>query len=402
MHETHPSSAHRGGRAPGPVLLTIAVGFVALNLRPAITSVGPVLDRIEHTTGITAATAGLLTTLPVLAFGLCSPLAPVIARRYGLEATVAGSLLLLVAGLVTRAAPPLGLLFAGTAAAGVAIAAGNVLVPALIKRDFPLRAGMVTGVYSVALSAGAALSAGMTVPLTRAFGEGWRGGLALWAVPGVLALFWWMLATAGSRHVVAPVHAPARLWRDPLAWYVTAFMGLQALGYFALVAWIPTIFQQHGVPASTAGWLLSLSGFASLPTAFGAPVLACSTGRARIVVCATVVANAVALGGLLWHPVAGAVAWMLLLGLSQGAALSLALHFIVARAPGTLRAAELSGMAQSVGYLLASVGPYLLGALRDAATSWTPALVLLLVALVPELVAGLRAAQPRHVGDRPG
>ncbi len=400
MDDAHTAAAHRRGHVARPVLLTVAVGVVALNLRPAITSVGPVLNGIEHATGLTAATAGLLTTLPVLAFGLCSPLAPLIARRYGIEATVAGSLVLLVAGLALRAVPSAGVLFVGTTAAGVAIAAGNVLVPALIKRDFALRARMVTGVYSVALSAGAALAAGVTVPLIRAFGQGWRGGLALWALPGAIALVLWMLATAGSRHVIAPAHVSTRLWRDRLAWHVTVFMGLQSLGYYALVAWLPTIFEQRGVSASTAGWLLSLSGLASLPTAFGAPLLASTPGRARLVVGATVVANAVALGGLLWHPVAGALAWMVLLGLAQGAAIALALHFIVARAPSSLRAAELSGMAQTVGYLLASVGPFLLGALRDATRSWTLALVVLLVALVPELTSGLGAGRSGHVGER--
>lgn len=381
-------------RTAGPVALTIAVAVVAFNLRPAITSLGPVLSGIEHTTGLSAATAGLLTTLPVLAFGLCSPLAPVIARRYGIEATVTGSLVLLVAGLVVRAVPSVALLFLGTAAAGVAIAAGNVLVPAVIKRDFPLRARMATGIYSVVLSGGAALAAGVTVPMARALGEGWRGGIALWAAPAAIALVLWAVTTAGSHHEIVPVHASARLWRSPLAWQVTLFMGLQSLGYYALVAWIPTIFQQHGVSASTAGWLLSLSGFASLPSAFGASVLASTGARARLVVIVTVVLNAVALGGLLWHPVSGAFAWMVLLGLAQGGAISLALNFIVARAPTSHRAAELSGMAQTVGYLLASVGPFALGALHDATRSWVVPLVVMCLVLVPELASGLGAARP--------
>lgn len=385
-----------------PVALMAAVGLVGLNLRPAITSVGPVLTDIERTTGLTATTAGLLTTLPVLAFGLCAPLAPVIARRYGIEATVAGSLVLLVAGLVTRVGPSVAFLFAGTAAAGVAIAASNVLVPALVKRDFPRRAGMVMGLYAVALSAGAALAAGVTVPLVRGVGEGWRGGLALWAVPASVALVVWLCTTAGSHHVITPVHASARLWRDPLAWQVTVFMGLQSFGYYTLVTWVPTIFQQHGVSAGTAGWLLSLAGFSSLPTAFLAPVLASTPARARLVVVGAMVADGVALGGLLWHPVAGAFAWMILLGLASGTAISLALSFIVARAPSPHRAAELSGMAQMVGYLLASLGPLVLGALRDATGGWTVPLAVMVVALVPELLSGLGAARPLVVGERKG
>lgn len=368
--------------------------MVALNLRPGITSLAPVLTQVEHSTGLSNAEAGLLTTLPVLAFGAFSLMAVNMARRIGMEATVGWSLLIAVVGLAIRAVPSLTSLFLGTAAFGVGIAVCNVVVPALIRRDFPARVGLATGVYSVALSAGAALAAGLTVPLEHATGTGWRGGLALWAVPVAAAVAVWSLQARGARHEMAPVRVSASLWRDPLAWKVTAFMGLQSFGFYSTVAWVPTVFEDHGVHASLAGWLLSLAGFASLPTAFAAPIVASTPARRRWAVVATVALCGVALFGLILAPEPGAFAWMVLLGLGQGMALSLSLNFIVVRAPSTERAAELSGMAQTVGYLLASVGPFLLGALHDATGGWTVSLCVLIAFLVPQLVSGLGASGP--------
>lgn len=395
-----PRAAGAAGRGAGTLALTVAVGVVAFNLRPALTAVAPVLAEIQRTTGLSGAEAGLLTTIPVLAFGACSPLAPWLGRRVGMEAALVGSLLLLGAGVLVRSLPALAPLFVGTVLVGVAIAIGNVLVPALIKRDFadPRAA---TGIYSVALSAGAAVAAGVGVPLDRAVG-GWRPGLAVWAAPLVLAAVLWGFRLRDAHHDVGLVHVRAGVWRDGLAWQVTIFMGLQSLGFYSMVAWVPTIFQQQGIGATTAGLLLSLSGLASLPAAFVVPLLASTPARQRAAVAATVVLNGLALAGLLWHPRAGAAAWMVLLGLSQGAALSLALTFIVARAPDTRLAAELSGMAQAVGYLVAGLGPFLMGALRDGTGSWTLPLVLLVAVLAPELACGLGSTRTRAVGTPAG
>lgn len=374
-----------------------AVAVVAFNLRPAITAISPVLAEIQRSTGLTAAEAGLLTTIPVLAFGACAPLAPWLGRRLGMETALVGSLVLLGAGVLVRSVPALAPLFVGTVAIGVAVAIGNVLVPALVKRDFPHDPRLMTGIYSVALSGGAAVAAGVAVPLDAAVG-GWRLGLAFWAAPLVVCIGLWGLRLRDAHHDIGAVHVSGRLWRDARAWQVTAYMGLQSLGFYATVAWLPTIFEQQGMSPADAGWLLSLAGFASLPAAFVAPVLASTVPRQRVAVAVAVGLNAVALSGLLWHSRAGAVVWMVLLGVAQGAALSLALTFIVARAPDTARAAELSGMAQTVGYLVAGLGPFALGALRDASGRWTLPLLVLAAVLAPQLASGLGAARPGTVG----
>lgn len=379
--------------------LTLAIAVVAFNLRPAITAVAPVLADIQRSTGLSAPEAGLLTTIPVLAFGACAPLGPWLGRRFGMEAVLVGSLVVLIAGILVRSVPALAPLFLGTVLIGVAIAIGNVLVPALIKRDFTSNPRVATGVYSVALSGGAAGVAGVAVPLDRALG-GWRQGLAFWAVPVALCLVLWAFRLRDSHHDIGPVHVSAGLWRDGLAWQVTIFMGLQSLGFYSMVAWIPTIFEQHGTAPADAGWLLSLAGFASLPSAFVAPVLASSAARQRLTVVVTVACNALALAGLLWQPRAGAAAWMVILGLAQGSSLALALHFIVARAPDARRAAELSAMAQTVGYLVAGIGPLVAGVLREVSGSWTLPLAAMAIVLGPELVCGLGATRPRKVGQR--
>lgn len=379
--------------------LIVAVAIVAFNLRPAITSVAPVLTEVQRTTGLSAAGAGLLTTLPVLAFGACASLAPVLGRRIGIEATLVGAIGMLVVGVLVRSAPATAPLFGGTVLVGVGIALGNVLVPALIKRDFPLNPRLATGIYSVALTGGGALAAGVTVPMAQATG-GWRDGLALWAAPAGLCLVVWTTRLRDAHHDIGPVHVSAGLWRDGLAWQVTCFMGLQSFGFYSMVAWLPTIFEHHGVHAAAAGWLLSLSGFASLPAAFATPVLASSPLRQRWVAGFLVAMSAIALGGMVWHPVAGAVAWMVLLGLSQGGTIALALTFIVVRAPDARRATELSGMAQTIGYLVAGAGPLVLGAVRDATGNWTVPLVIALVVLAPELGCGLGASRARTVGER--
>lgn len=392
--------ARRAGRA-APVILGATVVVVALNLRAGITAVGPLLGSIERTTGLPGALAGLLVALPLVAFGLCSPLAPTIARRAGIERTIFGALVLLVAGLLVRAVPGVGLLFVGTALLGTAVALANVLVPALIKREFPSRVGIATGLYAVSISAGGALGLGLAVPLVHLAGTGWRGGLALWAVPAAACGVVWLLQLRGTHRDISPVHISGRLWRDGLAWQVTSFMGLQALGFYATVAWVPSVLESHGMQAGTAGWLVSLAGFAALPAAFIAPLLGAAPRRRRVVVTVALVLDAAALVGLIVRPMSGSAVWMVVLGLAQGASVAVALNFIVVRAPDPARAAELSAMAQTVGYLLAAAGPLALGALHDVTGGWTVPLVVLVVALVPELLCGLGASRARVVGGSP-
>jgi CP family cyanate transporter-like MFS transporter len=378
-------------------LFVLGILLLAANLRPALTGVAPLIGHIRADTGISNGAAGLLTTLPLLAFALLSPVAPRVARRFGLEGVLLASLLVLAAGILLRWVGTVAALFLGTAILGAAIAFGNVLLPGLVKREFPERAGLMTSVYSTSLGISAAFAAGVSVPLTKLDGIGWRGALAVWALPAFLACVAW-LPQLGRRDLPTSTSGPNSpairdLWRSPLAWQVTLFMGLQSLGYYVTLTWLPEILQDGGMGAARAGWMLGLSQAVAILAMFSAPVLAERRPSQRgVVVVAVLLAGAGALG-LLVAGTAAAALWVVLLGLGQGASFSLALAFFALRSPDPPHAATLSGMAQSVGYLLAAAGPFLFGVLRDATGAWTVPLVLLLAIMACLLIAGLGAAR---------
>jgi MFS transporter, CP family, cyanate transporter len=381
----------------------VAFLLVALNLRIAIAAVSPLLGDIQRDSGLTSSVAGLLTTIPIVCFGVFAFGTPRLTRRFGGNRLLLLAMLLLAGGIALYLQPSVPALFAATLVAGAAIAVGNVLLPGVIKRDFGSRAGLMTGLYSMTLSAGAALAAGLTIPLRTATGLGWREVLALWAVPAVLA------AAACAPRVLHPGPRPApasgasaaprlgALWRDPVAWAVTVFMGLQSLGYYALLAWLPTIFQDHHMPAGQAGWMLSFSSFPGMVTAVAAPMIERRLRHPQAAVVVAVLLCAIGCLGLLADPVPLAYLWMTALGLGQGATISLSLGYIVARSPDHAHTGQLSTMAQGTGYLIACLGPLGLGLLHSATGSWTVPILALIAVLVVELIAGLQASRDRHV-----
>jgi CP family cyanate transporter-like MFS transporter len=385
----------------GMVVLAAAILLIALNLRPAVVAVSPLVGQIRADLGLSSAAVGLLTTLPVLCFGLLAPLAPRLARRWHLEIVLLGVLILLGTGILLRLVPVLPALFLGSLLAGAAIAVGNVLMPAIVKRDFPRHTGVMTGAYSVTISAGGALAAGVMVPLEQATGLGWRPVLALWAVVAGAGIALWLpwVRRAHGRTSGPPTTRVRGLWRSPLAWSVTLFMGLQSTQFYALTAWVPTLFTEAGVPAASAGLLLSLSGLASLVTSAVVPVLA-ARSRTQFHLVALVVGTwLVGYTGLILDPVGLGWLWMVLIGLGQGAGISLALTLIALRSPDAAHTSQLSGMAQGVGYVIACLGPFTLGAVRDATGGWTAPLLVLIGLLVPLVVAGVGAARDRQVGS---
>jgi CP family cyanate transporter-like MFS transporter len=382
----------------------VAIVLLAANLRPALTSVAPLIERIRADAGVSSGVAGLLTALPLLAFAALSPAAAPLARRFGAERALLGSMLALAGGILLRSSGwGAASLFAGTAVLGAAIAVGNVLLPGLVKGEFPGRAGAVTGAYSVALGTSAAIAAGASVPLTHLLGPGWQAPLALWAAPAFLAALAWAPLLRRGRQDSEPqgqtrASPVAGLWRSPLAWQVTAFMGLQSLGYYATLTWLPEILREGGADAATAGWLLALSQAVAIASMFVAPVAAGRRPSQQGVVAASVALSGAGVLGLLVFGGAAGALWVTLLGLGQGACFSLALTLFALRAADPEHAAALSGMAQSVGYLLAALGPPLFGVLRDATGSWTLPLALLLGTTACLLAAGLGAARDARVG----
>jgi len=382
------------------LMLAAGIILLALNLRACITAVGPLTPFIRSATGLPDVLIGLVTALPLLAFGVISPLAPQLARRWGIEVILLVSLLGLTAGILLRSLALPGLLFLGTALLGAAIALSNVLLPALIKRDFPQQIGLLTGVYSTLLGAGGAIADGVSIPLAQGAHLGWAGSLAFWALPAALgALLWLPLVRRQSGPKVARVRAVPRpgLWRSPLAWQVTLFMGLQSLTFYIIIAWFPVILQGQGLSAVTAGWLLSLLQFVGVLSSFLTPLLAARLKNQRLLVAVVVLLSLSAYAGILSSAHSLIVLWCLLLGLAQGAYLSLALLFFLLRTPDIRAAAELSGMAQSIGYLLAATGPLLFGGLHDLTDGWDIPLLALCSIILLLFAVGMGAGRDRQV-----
>jgi CP family cyanate transporter-like MFS transporter len=382
--------------------LAFGVILVAFNLRPLVVAVSPLLTTIRADTGISPTSASLLTTLPVLCFGLLAPLAPRLGRWVGIEPALLITMAVVTVGAAIRLLPPMAALLAGTVLIGAGIALANVLIPGVIKRDFPRHVGLMTGLYTMTLSGGPALAAGLTVPLAQITGLPWREVLALWGIPALLAIVVWLPQVRRhtrmrSTEARAQAHPVRGLWRDRLAWAVTCYMGLQSLSYYTVVGWLPTRLADAGMSAGPAGAMLALATGVSVLGAFVAPTLVGRGLSARAVVVFGQVLYVIALIGVLLSPIGGAYLWMLLLGFAQGSAVSLALLFIVQRAPDIQHTAQLSSMAQSFGYVLAAVGPLALGVARQLSGGWTIPWLLLLAVMVPQAVAGVSAASNRHV-----
>jgi CP family cyanate transporter-like MFS transporter len=389
-----------GQRRPYEItLLVVAVAAAGFNLRTAITSLPPLFPDLQDSLHLSSATLSLLAATPVICFGVVSAFAAWLNRRYGEEAILLVALVLLTAGLLLRGALPGAMLFPGTILAASSIAVLNVLLSSMVKRRWPERAGLLVGIYLTALSVGAILSSLLSVPLYNHSGGSVRLALGVWAAPAALAVLLWLpqlgYRTAGA--VPLAEGAPRtgiKVYRYALTWQVTAFMGLQSLLYYAALSWLPTIFQDRGASAVTAGNLLALMGVGNLATSLIVPVLAHRRPGQRGLVIPSMVGTAIGLAGCMWAPLGTAPLWVLVLGVSQGACLGLAIFFMVARAPDAVVAASLSAFAQSVGYLAASAGPLEVGLLHTATGSWDIAVALLLVLCAAELVTGLLAARP--------
>ncbi|WP_050590432.1 CynX/NimT family MFS transporter [Pseudomonas sp. URIL14HWK12:I7] len=381
-----------------PWLLLLGLILVALNLRPALSSMAPLLSEVSRSLGLSAAQAGLLTTLPVLCLGLFAPLAPVLARRFGAERVVLGILSTLAGGIVLRSAFGQVGLFVGSILAGASIGVIGVLLPGIVKRDFAKQAGTMTGVYTMALCLGAAMAAGATVPLSEQLGHSWALGLGFWVVPALLAAVFW-LPQVGEKHGAHQVAYRVRgLLRDPLAWQVTLYMGLQSSLAYIVFGWLPSILIGRGLTPTQAGLVLSGSVIVQLISSLAAPWLATRGKDQRL---AIVIVMLMVLGGLfgcLYAPLDGLWGWAILLGLGQGGSFSLALTLIVLRSRDAHVAANLSSMAQGFGYTLASLGPFAVGVVHDLTGGWNALGWIFGLVGLGAIIAGIGAGRTLYVG----
>ncbi len=385
-------------RRPSPLLLAFTLFLVAINLRPALAGVAPVLASIRATTGLSAAGAGGLTTLPVLCFGVIAPLGPLLARRLSAERTIVFGLLLLAFGVMLRAFFGLPGLFVGTFLSGASIGIVMVLLPAIIKRDFARNVGFMTGLYSMALCLGAALAAGIAVPIQQVAGGDWRVALGFWSLPALIAAVAWGACGVhdGTRSRQAG-HRVSGLRSSSLAWQVSFYMGLQSVLAYCVFGWLPTILIDRGFTPLGAGAVLSASIAAQLVTALGGSWIATLGKDQRAAAAGLVGLSIGALMGCMFAPLGQIWLWALLLGLGQGGSFSVAMMLVVLRSPSAQVVASLSGMAQLVGYTMAACGPFIAGVLRDLTGGWNMAAAFFVMVAIAAMAAGIGAGRSLHV-----
>lgn len=384
-------------RAGGLFALT-ALLLAAVNLRLAVTSIGPVLTEIRAGLGMSATVAGLLTSVPVLCFASIGLAAPRLARRFGSARVILGGLLLLAAGLTIRpytGGSALFLLFSAVALAGIALV--NVLLPSIVKDRFPDRVGTVTGLYSVALNIGATTAAAATVPITGAFDGDWRLGLACWSLAALLALPPWLLmARTRETAIASDTPSAVRVSRHPVAWALAVYFGMQSTSAYVIIGWLPEIYRDAGLSPALAGVLFAVTSLLGVPLSF---LLSSYAGRLRS---QSGIALTLGLFGIagwagLWaDPAAAPWVWAILLGVVN-AAFPLALTMIALRGRTPATVVQLSAFAQSIGYLFAIPGPILIGALHDASGGWRVPLALMVALMIPQIIAGMAAGRNRQI-----
>nr|WP_051723503.1 MFS transporter [Streptomyces albus] len=443
-------------------LLIVGIALAALNLRPAITSLGALLEEVRAGLGMSGATAGLLTSLPPLCFAAVGVLAPRLARRGGPAPVLLAGMAAITAGVLLRplAGGTAGFL-AGSALALAGIALSNVLMPVVVKRWFPDRVGTMTGLYSMALALGTALAAASAVPVAQAFGGSWRAGLAVWALPALAAVLLWLplagirtgrrrgvatgaagaagaAAAGGGKHPerrhrdrtpaggtpppgATPARAPepapepeparaygsatdaasapaTRITRSPTAWALGCFFGFQSTAAYIVMGWLPQIFRDAGLPASTAGLLLAVTMGLSVPLSFVLPRIAAGMRHQSALAAVLGLSGLSGYAGLYFAPAAGAWAWVLLLGISN-CAFPLVLTLIGMRSRTSAGVIRLSAFAQSTGYLISVPGPLLIGVLYQHTGGWGLPLALMSGLMVLQLGLGVRAGRHGYIED---
>jgi CP family cyanate transporter-like MFS transporter len=402
-----------GARRSAPVWLTrlVAVGLVlaGLNLRPAVTSLGALLEEVRNGLGMNGTVAGLLTSVPSLCFAAFGVAAPRLARRWGLGAVVCAGMGAITAGLLIRpfAGDTAGFLAASALAlAGVAV--GNVLMPVIVKHWFPDRVGTMTGLYSMALALGTSLAAAVTVPVAEALGGSWRAGLAVWAVPALLAVVPWFVLTVARRGTLPDPERSAQARPDtvpgprttssPTAWALACFFGLQATAAYITMGWLPQIFRDAGVPASTAGVLLAVTMGLGVPLSFLLPAVAARMRHQSLLALLLGSCGLAGYAGLYFAPATGAWAWVVFLGISN-CAFPLVLTLIGMRSRTGSGVVRLSAFVQSTGYLISIPGPLLIGVLYQHSGGWGPPLALMTGLMTLQIGLGLIAGRDRVIED---
>lgn len=386
-----------------PILLVIGIVFVAFNLRPAITSVGPIIGIIRDDIGFANWNVAFIMSLPLIAFAVLSPITPIVANRLSNEITLIIGLIILIIGISLRSISMVFFLFIGTLLVGLGIAICNVLLPSIIKDKFPLKVALMTGIYSTSMGIVATIASGISYPLTIGMQLGWQLSLLIWVIPVVIALVIWLFiyrqANQQQKNGVKFYEAHSSgIWKSKLAWKVATFMGLQSLIFYVTISWLPEMLISFGMSESAAGFMLSYFQFVGIPASFIIPVVAGKlSSQAKLIVIINIgyIIGIVLL--LLTHSFMTTIIAVTIIGISSGSNFALALTLLSFRAKDKIQAAELSGMAQSFGYSLAAIGPVLIGYLYDLTHTWIIPLILLIGIALLIIYFGFYAGQNKYV-----
>jgi CP family cyanate transporter-like MFS transporter len=377
------------------------IGFflVAANLRAPITGVGPLADTIQQYFQISPSLIGLLNTTPLLIFGLLSPLA-IFGQRIGIERMIFIALIILMTGILLRSQGSLSMLFTGSIVLSTGIAIGNVLLPALIKRDFSSYISQMSTAYSITFGLTAAIASGITVPLSIILTGQWRSALAIWAILAFIAIIFW-LPNLKKHHSAIPIPSKLQskktaIWRSPIAWQVTGFMGLQSLTFYVTIGWFPTYLKSHDVSLSTSGWLLTLFQVISLFAGAAIPFIMKITKDQRMIAVFASLSSLIGILGIFFLPKL-AIIWFAIGGIGSGISIILALMFISLRTSNHQQTTQLSIMAQSIGYLIAATGPFLFGLLFDIFNAWSASFAVFITLVVLQTILGCLAGRNRTI-----
>ncbi|WP_083484777.1 CynX/NimT family MFS transporter [Paenibacillus ihumii] len=367
---SRPVSSRLGAAA----LLITAILLTAATLRSPLTGVGSLIGEIQGSTGLSHTASGMLTTLPLIAFAIFALAAPKLGWRFGMERTMFCCMIIMTAGILLRSMPNIPALFLGTALIGSAIAVCNVLLPGLIKRDFPHRVGLMTSLYTSSMNGWAAIASGISVPLSR--NAGWRSALIYWVILSAVTALAWIpqlrrSGDPGRARGASSYHKTGAVWKSAIAWQVTIFMGFQSIMFYIGISWLPEILHERGMSPATAGWMLSLMQIASMAGSFLMPLIASRSQSQKGLAAGSSSLFLLGFGGIWLGSAALAPLFIAAIGLGCGTTFSLVILFFALRSRTADQAAELSGMAQSIGYLLAAVGPTLFGFIHDKSGNWS-------------------------------
>lgn len=382
-------------------IIILGIIFVSFNLRAPITSIGPIISLVKKEYLLNNSMAGFITTLPLVIFALFSPCVSKISHRFGYGITMLGGLLLISAGELIRSYTNFFGLFLGTAVMGIGIAIGNVLLPSIIKHKFPNNVGLMTSVYTTSMCIFAAIGAGVSVPLTTTYGLTWRNSLGIWILLTLITIAVWLpqLRKIEESSNINRVDNQEKLkgksiWKSKLAWWITLFMGIQSLLFYSLVAWLPSIIQSKGMSGEFAGSMALLFQLVGLPATLTIPIIAYRFKHQKLI---AITISIIYLIGMFFLLLAETkfliIISLIFLGLGMGGAISLSIAFISLRTPHAKKAAELSGMAQSAGYLLAALGPILIGGIFDITKSWNIPILMFIFFIVLLMYFGIKAGR---------